>query len=89
MDTLEEKIGISFDNTAIRMGTLGTSIANVDADVAVLKTDLGTSFTNINVLLGSSISDNTNRIDNIIGVSIYNIDAWKGNLIGTTIPALR
>ena len=44
VDTLEEKIGISFDNTAIRMGTLGTSIANVDVDVALLKTDLGTSF---------------------------------------------
>ena len=88
VDTLEEKIGISFDNTAIRMGTLGTSIANVDVDVALLKTDLGTSFSSISVLLGSSISDNTNRIDNIIGVSLYNIDAWKGVVIGTTIPAI-
>ena len=39
------------------------------------------------VILGITVSDNTNRIDNIIGVSLYNIDLER-DLIGTTIPAI-
>ena len=52
---------------------------------------LGASVSNVNNyagLLGTCINDNTNRIDNIIGVSLYNIDTWKGLIIGTNIPSI-
>ena len=89
VDTIESKLGTSFENVAIRHGAMGVSVSNVDSALSGLKVSLGTSFGNIETLLGTSINDNTNRIDNTIGVSLYNIDSWKGILVGSTIPLCR
>ena len=91
IDTHEEQMGISFPQTNSHFGPLeefksaclSTTFLYFDnEDIA-----LGASVSNVNNyagLLGTSINDNTNRIDNIIGVSLYNIATWKGLIIGNS-----
>ena len=95
IDTHEEQMGISFPQTNAHFGVLeefktvclSTTFTNFDNKVV----SLGASVSNVNnysALIGTTVIDNANRIDNLIGVSVYNIDSWKGVVIGTTIPAI-
>ena len=66
---------------------LSTTFTNFDNKVVSLGVSVG-NVNNYSSLIGATVIDNTNRIDNLIGVSLYNIDSWKGVVIGTTIPAI-
>src|SRR5690349_9514371 len=89
---------VSFPNIGSRFGTdeasinlVGISVYNVETDFLNYLYDiLGTTNPNWNaklVLLGSSIAQNTNKIDNIVGVSLYN-DDLRISQIGTTISVI-
>ena len=81
-------MGISFPQTNAHFGVLeefksaclSTTFTNFDNKGIAL----GASVSNVNNyagIVGISVNDNTNRVDNIIGVSLYNIDTWKGLMI--------
>jgi hypothetical protein len=99
IDTIEEQLGTSFTNTNTHFGVLeqfksimlSTTVPHLDNLISIVSVSGGNLESNKadRNLFGSSISQNTNRIDNIIGVSLFNVDVWKGNMIGTTIPNIQ
>lgn len=38
--------------------------------------------------MGVSVNKQTNTLNNIIGVSLYNNDVWNGGVIGITVSAI-
>ena len=78
-------VNLSFPNIGSRFATdesainlVGISVYNVEADFLNYQFDmLGTTWPankTLFVLVGSSIANNTNKIDNIVGVNLYNDD---------------
>ncbi len=80
------QIGVSIDNETY---TIGVSIGNLN-EIQSSFTDVinGVSLAHIEFSLGASIAFEDNRINNLIGVSVFNIDVWKSYVIGSTLPAI-
>ncbi len=93
--TLEEDttviMGTSIPNIEFDIGTLGHIVTDLGVSIEAIDAHVGTSGLGFQTVINShgvSIATIQNTQQNLIGVSVFNIDVWKSGIITQTLPGI-